>query len=417
MAAVTRLLPGHGPAASHSYFRDPHGLVRLEDLCGGVNMPASRERSRWPVPAVLPVVASLLAACIAFSPPGVPSTTPPLGSISPPAVRAPDYDAMRQQLDQRVAEGDWSLQAIRAVLVSVEGDTVLSYYRDRRPTEQAHVWSVTKSVMSILVGVAIDEGLLRLNQTLPELLPAHADEMSSEIRSVTLRQLLTMTAGFQGGRPLVDTKVQDPLGEFVRDALVADPGDQFIYSNASAHLVGAALRHAVGRPLLDCAREKLFDPLAIDTRPAWQSWDVDAGLSRPGFAWGTDRDVTNSGCCLLKLTAPDMLKIGQLYLDEGRWQGRQLVSSRWVRESTTNQLSKDQAPPDLPHGYGYLWWLGEVESHPLFQASGSYGQHIVVVPDSRLVVVTVCDESGTDSPTEQFYRTLNDVVVTPILRA
>ena len=122
------------------------------------------------------------------------------------------------------------------------------------------------------------------------------------------------------------------------------------------------LRHSVGRPLLDYAREKLFDPLGIDTRPAWQGWDVEAGLRRPGFAWGADRDGTNSGCCRLKLTAPDMLKIGLLYLDQGRWQGRQLVSSQWVRESTTNKLTKDQSSPDVR--YGYFWWVGDAEYHP-----------------------------------------------------
>ena len=112
---------------------------------------------------------------------------------------------------------------------------------------------------------------------------------------------------------------------------MSEPGDTFVYSNASAHLVGAVLRHAIDRPLLEYAREKLFDPLGIDTRPAWQGWDVEAGLRKPGFGWGTDREGTNSGCCLLKLTAPDMLKIGQLYLDQGRWQGRQLVSSHGLR--------------------------------------------------------------------------------------
>jgi CubicO group peptidase (beta-lactamase class C family) len=188
-----------------------------------------------------------------------------------------------------------------------------------------------------------------------------------------------------------------------------------VYSNASAHLVGAVLRHAVDRPLLDYAREKLFDPLGIDTRPAWQGWDVEAGLSKPGFAWAADREGTNSGCCGLKLTAPDMLKIGQLYLGEGRWLGRQLVSPQWVKESTTNQLTKEQTTSEGP--YGYLWWIGDIQSHPHFAAVGSQGQHIIVVPDSRLIVVTVSDESGFDSPTEEFVNTFNEVIFAPILQA
>jgi CubicO group peptidase (beta-lactamase class C family) len=322
---------------------------------------------------------------------------------------------MERELRQRLAGDDWSLNAVRAVLVSVDGDTVLSYYRNRRPTDYAHVWSVTKSVMSILVGIAIDEGRLRLDQTLAELLPAHTDAMTDEVRSVTLRQLLTMTAGIQGGYTSLDLSAENPTDELVGSAFVAKPGAAFVYSNAGAHLVGAVLRHAVDRPLLDYAREKLFDPLGIDTRPAWQGWNVESGLREPGFAWGTDREGTNTGCCFLKLTAPDMLKIGQLYLDEGRWHGRQIVSSEWVKESTTNQLTKDQATSDGP--YGYLWGIGAIESHPYFAAFGSYGQHIIVVPDSRLVVVTACDESGFDAPTEEFMNTFNDVIFKPILQA
>jgi CubicO group peptidase (beta-lactamase class C family) len=324
---------------------------------------------------------------------------------------------MKRELQQRLASGDLSHRAVRAVLVSVDGDVVLSYYRNRRPTEHAHVWSVTKSVMSILVGIAIDEGRLRLNQTLAELLPAHADAMTDEVESVTLRQLLTMTSGIHGSQGMVELldllRDEDPTDELLGSLWVAQPGTTFIYSNASAHLVGVVLRNAVDRPLLDYAREKLFDPLGIDTRPAWQGWNVEAGLRKPGFGWGTDGAGTNTGCCALKLTAPDMLKIGQLYLDEGRWQGRQIVSSEWVKESTTNQLNKEQAT-DGP--YGYFWGVGATHSRPSFGAAGSYGQRIIVVPDSRLVVVTVCDESGLDQPTEEFATTFDDVIFKPILQ-
>jgi CubicO group peptidase (beta-lactamase class C family) len=382
-------------------------------------MPGYRGRSRPLVLAVLAVVSCLLIGCTGRSQPTDPSSAgSPLSTVpaspSPSASRVPDYVAMKRDLQQRLAGGDLSLGAVRAVLVSVDGETALSYYRDRRPADYAHVWSVTKSVMSILVGIAIDEGRLRLDQTLAELLPAHADEMTDEIKSVTLRQLLTMTAGIQGGRPLVDTSADDLIGDFVSAALVSEPGTAFLYSNASAHLVGAVLRVAVDRPLLDYAREKLFDPLGIDTRPAWQGWDIETGLRKPGFGWGTDREGTNSGCCLLKLTAPDMLKIGQLYLDGGRWQGRRIVSSQWVKESTTNQLTTEQATSEGP--YGYLWRTGHIESHPYFAAAGSYGQWIIVVPDSRLIVVTACDESGFDPPTEEFVNTFNDVIIKPIIQ-
>jgi len=98
--------------------------------------------------------------------------------------------------------------------------------------------------------------------------------------------------------------VKDPIGQLVSSAFVAEPGAAFVYSNRGAHLVGAILREAVDRPVLDYARRKLFDPLGIDTRPAWEGWDIAEGFRKPGFGWATDRQGTNTGCCLLKLTAP-----------------------------------------------------------------------------------------------------------------
>lgn len=387
-------------------------------------MPLYGGRSRRLVMALLAAVSCMVVACTGRAQPGdVPSSDFSVSTVSPSPsaspVPAPDYGIMKRQLQQRLAGDDLSRKAVRAVLVSVDGETVLSYYRKRRPTDYAHVYSVTKSVMSILVGIAIDEGRLQLNQTLVELLPEYADRMTDQVKSVTLRQLLTITSGSYGGAGGggFNIESQDPIGLILSDGFVGEPGAKFVYTNIGVHLVGAILRHATDRPILDYAREKLFDPLDIDTRPAWQgrSNDLRTALSKPGFAWLTDQDGTNLACCGLKLTAPDMVKIGQLYLDEGRWQGRQLVSAQWVKESTTNQLTKEQIGAEGP--YGYLWWIGDIQSHPYFAAFGSYGQHVVVVPDSRLIVVTVSNESGFPDPTEQFRKTFEDVIFAPILQS
>ena len=121
------------------------------------------------------------------------------------------------------------------------------------------------------------------------------------------------------------------------------------------------LQNAVDRPLLDYAREKLFDPLGIDTRPAWQGSDTGSptsGFNKPGFAWATDSAGVNVGAFGLKLTATDLVKLGELYVNGGRWHGRQIVSQAWVDESTSNQLSDEQAEAAQTQ-YGYLWWTDE----------------------------------------------------------
>ena len=272
---------------------------------------------------------------------------------------------MKRELTRRMGDGDPALRAVRSVLVSVDGVTVMSYYHDRKPTEQAHVYSVTKSVISILVGIAVDEGLLRLDQTLPELLPTHQTQMSPEVASITLRQLLTMTAGF----PEVGISVEsaDAVGDILSNGLVNEPGALFGYTDSGAHLVAAALAEAIDRPILDYAREKLFDPLGVDTRPAWQGWDtgsVGNGFDKPGFAWATDRSGINLGGFGLKLTAPDMVKLGELYVNGGNWNGRQIVSQEWVRESTALQVTEEQQA-DGP--YGFFWWLGKFNEHPVLR--------------------------------------------------
>lgn len=373
-----------------------------------------RHCSRWLISATTAVMLCLVG-CTAHSPPTSdhPETA---GAItqSPSPTAGLDFASMKRDVKKRLASDDVSLQAVRAVLVSVDGKTEVSVYRKLKPTDYSHVFSVTKSVTSILVGIAIDEGRLHLDDTLAERLPKYADQMSKQTKAVTLRQLLTMTAGVDP-YSTYNTQAKDAVGQIIRDGFVTDPGTEWNYSNADAHLVSAILQNAVHRTVLDYAREKLFDPLGIDTRPARHS-SSPVDLDLPGFMWGTDLEGINSGCCLLKLTAPDMIKIGQLYLDNGRWRGRQLVSAKWVKESTVDQLTTEKNPFRGSDGYGYFWWNGSIDGHPSFKALGSQGQSITVVPDHQLVIVTVCDETGPDTPDQAFDNMIIGAIIRPVLQ-
>ena len=190
---------------------------------------------------------------------------------------------MKRRLVREIKNGPDSLKEVRAVLVSIDSSTKLSYYHDRKPTEQAHIYSVTKSVISILVGIAIDEGRLRLDQTLAELLPEHLSAMTPAQQAITLKQLLTMTAGVSDGG--LDLGAEDPVGHFLAYGMSSEPGTTFGYSDGSAHLVATVLRRAIDRPILDYAREKLFDPLGIVTHPAWEGTDPNTknGFNDAGF--------------------------------------------------------------------------------------------------------------------------------------
>ena len=320
---------------------------------------------------------------------------------------------MMRRLDQRLGQVSPNLGSVEAVLVSAHGKTVIAHYRNRTPSKHTNVWSVTTSVMTLLVGVAIDEGQLSLDQTLSELLPDYRSQMTPQMGSITLRHLLTMTSGIPDiGVPVFSA--DDTVGMILTYGTVSDPGEQFAYSRSAAHLIGAVLAEAVNRSVLDYAREKLFDPLGIDSRPAWEGWDTDSknsGFNRPGFAWGTDRQGVHSGCCMLKLTTADMIKIGELYVNEGRWKGQRIVSAEWARESVRSQLTPGQLAAG-EDSFGYGWWVGDdAYGHPWFD-SGWFGHLVIGIPDLQLVIAV----SSADDVSDDFQQALLPIIVEEVLK-
>ena len=163
-------------------------------------------------------------------------------------------------------------------------------------------------------------------------------------------------------------------------------GTGFAYSSRGSHLLAAILTEATGKPVLDFAREKLFDPLGISSEPADQSYfpssELPAYNRRPGFGWATDPQGLNLGFADLKVTASDMVSLGQLDLHGGKWQGTQLVPAAWVTTSTTNQLAPWRSTSGVMATSGGPGGGG----HPAFAAMGHAGQLIHVVPDLGLVV-------------------------------
>ena len=285
---------------------------------------------------------------------------------------------------------------VRAIVVSVHDRPVVERYYHSSAATTGNVFSVTKSVMSMLIGIAIDERKLGgVDQTLAELLPAYAATMPSAVKAVTLRQVLTMTAGLPPDPPDLPAFATsgDWVGAILEEGIQQPAGQGFVYSSAGSHLLSAILRQATGRSTLDYARAKLFTPLGISTIPAAEP--VAREESRPAydrarFAWPTDPQGNHVGFTFLKLTARDMARLGQLWLNHGRWAGRQLVSAAWVTESTTSHVDTHATPEQ----YGYQWWLTTADGHRAYAAIGYGGQLIEVVPDLTLVTVV----ASTDAP-------------------
>jgi CubicO group peptidase (beta-lactamase class C family) len=306
----------------------------------------------------------------------------------------------------RMLTADDTFDLVRAILVRQDGQVLFEGYFDSHPRDHSNVMSVTKSVVSTLVGIAVGEGRLALDDPLAQLLPAYAGKMSPAVAGVTLEQLLTMTAGFSAQDSAEEAAIAgspDPVATAIR---LADGPSQFAYTNAGVHVLSAVLDEAVGGSVLHYARSRLFDPLGIDTHPAAQmrlGGRTMRAYTRAGFAWPVDKQGRHLGFAFLKLRAEDLARLGQTYLDGGVWDGRQVVPAGWVEEATTAQVD---APAGLLGGYGYLWWVGEVGGDPAFAAVGYGGQLVLVVPSRDLVVVVVT-ELRLDQPASPVTRGLS----------
>jgi CubicO group peptidase (beta-lactamase class C family) len=311
-------------------------------------------------------------------------------------------------IDALHADEVLGLRELRAVLVCVDGEVVADRYYGSDPSEYADLQSVTKSIVSMLVGIAISEGKISgVDATLEELLPEYRKDMDDRTRKTTLRQLLTMTAGWTDSDPAD----RDLLLAWFREGPELQPGKRFRYTNIGPHIVAHIVRRATGMSLLDYARQKLFGPLDIPTRPAYEAqfgtvpyW-IEPKFLAAHFAWLRAPDGVHAGSFAMKLRATDMLKLGQLYLDEGKWQGMQLVPPNWIQQSTA---------ADARNGYGYFWWIHPVQGQHGYAAIGGGGQVILVVPDRRLIVVASSHVVGPEQGGDAIFR-LVDLAVIPNL--
>ena len=283
---------------------------------------------------------------------------------------------------------------ITGILIQKDGETRYEgYYHGYSMENATHVYSVTKSVFSALIGIAIEKGLIKsINQKVLDFFPDYETLPNEKtIQHVTIRHLLTMTAPYK-----YET---EPYLRFfaspnpIWDALDLLGGDKqigvFHYSAiGGTHILSGILSRATGQSALAFAQENLFSPLGIRVPKdivIHSEEEHTAIMSDPNSrGWVTDPQGNNFASWGLFLTPREMAKIGQLYLDGGVWAGEQIVPAQWVAEST-KEHSRAVALGNL--AYGYLWWIIDSES---FAALGDGGNVIYVNRKERIVV---CVES------------------------
>ena len=297
-----------------------------------------------------------------------------------------------QGLDSaKLAEGLLAIQErnikIDSLLIIRHGSVLLDAYFYPYDGKVAHdVASVTKSVMTTLIGIAVDQGKLQLDQTMVSFFPdrtiANLDDRKQRI---TLENLLMMKSGMrwdESSAPFTDPRNdiyhilhEDGLQWCLDLETDSEPGTYWRYNTGASHILSGIVTASTGASTLKFAEENLFKPLGITH-----------------YSWATDPGGTVIGGFDLQLSPRDMAKFGYLYLHGGQWDGEQIVPEAWVEKSTST-LTK----PTATLGYGYQWWT--TPSQNLYSAHGLYNQMIYVLPDQDTAIAITANmrSGGTDN--------------------
>ena len=263
-----------------------------------------------------------------------------------------------------------------------------------RPDSKRVVNSCTKSVVSALIGIAIDQGHIEsVEQPLLDFFPDRSvANLDARKQAMTLEDVLMMTTGLRcrdsylyDWRGLDQMRATDDWIQFMLDLpMTKAPGSRFEYCNGASFLLSAIIQETTGMTAQAFAEEYLFTPLGISD-VAWP--ENPQGIS---IGWGG-----------IEMRPRDMAKIGYLYLNEGRWDDEQIVPAEWVKASTQKHI-----PATLQDGYGYQWWIAD---DGVYMALGYAGQYILVAPEKEMVVVFTGDLAERDFYTPQ--NLLNDFII------
>jgi CubicO group peptidase (beta-lactamase class C family) len=300
-------------------------------------------------------------------------------------------------LDRAIAQGE-AMPRLHSLLVSQHGELLLErYFNGRQPDDLANVKSVSKSILSALVGIAIDQRILdgveiTLNRYFGEL----SAEVDPGTASITLEDLLTMRSGLRATSNLnysAWVRSDNWVAAALRQPLEKAPGQDMQYSTGNTHLLSAILTTASGRSTLEFAREALTEPLGFELAP-----------------WPRDPQGIYFGGNDMRLTPRQMLAFGELYLNGGRRGERQIVPAQWVEASI-------QPHSRSPHGearyYGYGWWICALAGFQVPHAWGHGGQFIMLVPELDLVIVTTSSPTGGEAAHEhanEVYQWLQQII-------
>lgn len=282
-------------------------------------------------------------------------------------------------------------QSVAFLVVKNDSLVYEEYWDHYEPNSLSNSFSVAKSIVGILVGIAADEGKLNINDPVRKYLPQFNEGKNS---ALLIHHLLSMSSGLnwdESYSSLFSQTTEAYYGKDLRKQMSVlkveqEPGKVFNYMSCNTEILGLVLEKATGMSISEYASKKLWTRIQAMHQSYW-SLDQEGGMEK-------------AYCCFYA-DARDFARIGQLMLDSGKWKGTTIVSSSFIREMTTPKNLVDENGAAVNY-YGYQCWLSEINGHPIFYARGILGQYIVVIPDQRMVIVRLGKKRGEKVPPNQY---------------
>ncbi len=293
-------------------------------------------------------------------------------SAQSPKTKATDLDLISKEAS--------SISSLRSLIIQQNGVLIHEEYNTgRTATKDFNIKSASKSIIGLLTGIAVEEGFI---PTIDEPISRYFDDYFEENpdpkkENITIRNLLSMQAGLRstssgnyGAWVLSKNWVEYALDQ----DFVSEIDGRMVYSTGTSHLLSVIISKASGMSTKAFAEKYLFDPLDIRVG----GWDRDP----QGYYMGGNN---------MALSPKDLLKIGQMLMDDGRWEGKQIIAPAWIKDSFKTYTYSNYNP----YGYGYQWWNKETSGYTTFFAWGHGGQYIMMIPELDAVVVITSSVTNT----------------------
>ncbi|HEV3326896.1 MAG TPA: serine hydrolase [Puia sp.] len=336
---------------------------------------------------LLPGLASAAPGLTAASSDPAAVTTPGLTAAAPGSGPLPRSTPEQQGISSAAIRGFLAAiaasgQEFHSIMIIRHGHVVAEgWWSPFAAQQHQQLYSLSKSFTGTAIGMATDEKLLKPDDPVISFFPKdQPSSISSNLAALKVRHLLSMSVGQE--KDSILTLEHTPEGTtweetFLALPIVYEPGTRFLYNSGASYMLSSIVRQVTGHSVHEYLKPRLYDPLGIT-----------------GATWTENAEGVNMGASNLRIRTEDIGKLGQLYLQQGRWNGRQLISREWVALATKKEIDTGKNDSSWGYGYGYQFWMNPPGG---FRADGAYGQYSMVFPAKDTVVVITSESADKET--------------------